>query len=153
LYFAEWGNNSIDKVAKANVFGNPTKFPVNSHPQDLVIGPDGFIYFTEPSAGKIGKISTAGTGLLEVTIPGAQPWGIAVGGDKRIWFTDNGGGRVGRVTTSLTGLALFNLPNTTDAPEFITSAPDGNLYVAENSGTSNIAQVQLDGTVTDVLVP
>jgi streptogramin lyase len=154
LYFAETGNNSIDKIAKTNVFGTATKFALTGAPQELVIGPDGFIYFTEPAAGKIGKISTTGTGLVEASIPGAtQPFGIAVGGDKHIWFTDTAGNRVGWVNTALTGGALFAMPAVGDAPVLITSAPDGKLYVAENGSDNNIAQVQLDGTITDVLVP
>src|SRR5207244_1470719 len=45
LYVAEAGNNSIDKIARADIFNPavPTKFPVGVAPQELVIGPNGFI--------------------------------------------------------------------------------------------------------------
>jgi streptogramin lyase len=155
LYFTENGNKSIDKIARSSFGGIATKFPVTGHPSELVLGPDGFIYFTEPdvATGKIGKIRTDGTGLVEVTIPGAtQPLGIAVGGDNHIWFTDLGGNHVGWVNTSLTGGAVFSMPAGSGAVDLITSAPDGNLYVGEGIGSSNIAQVRLDGTISNLTV-
>src|SRR5260221_2482715 len=64
LYFAERSNQSIDKKAIGPVTGGATKVALTGPPSELCYGNDGYIYFTEPTANKIGKIKTDGTGLV-----------------------------------------------------------------------------------------
>src|SRR6478752_912165 len=67
-----------------------------SQPISVTTGPDGNLWFTEYTAGKIGKMSPGGTVLAEYsvtgaagTLPGAHhPYGITTGADGNLWFTD-----------------------------------------------------------------
>lgn len=55
----------------------------------LTAGPDGALWFTEPGALKIGRMTTAGA-VQEFTLPSAvqDPDGIVAGPDGNLWFTD-----------------------------------------------------------------
>ena len=71
-----------------------------SEPYEITAGPDGNIWFTLPSAGKIGMVqvnSNPTTDTIALTsVPTTvettpQPVGIATGPDGNIWFTDSSG--------------------------------------------------------------
>ena len=67
---------------------------VNSNIEDLTVGPDGNLWFTDRGNTKsIGRITPSGT-ITETTTGLDQmvsmPNGITVGGDGRLWFTDEG---------------------------------------------------------------
>ena len=59
----------------------------NSVPEGITWGPDGNLWFTE-EAGKIARITTAGT-ITEYSTPaGVSPVDIALGADGNLWFTE-----------------------------------------------------------------
>ena len=60
------------------------------------------IWFTESSAGKIGKLDEASGTVTEYTIPtpDSGPRGIVAAIDGNIWFTEYNAGRIGRITRS-----------------------------------------------------
>ncbi|RKQ92789.1 ASPM-SPD-2-Hydin domain-containing protein [Solirubrobacter pauli] len=110
-----------------------------SDPAEIVLGPDGNLWFTE-RAGRIGRITPAGV-ITEFAVPtaGAQPTDITVGPDGHLWFTDPGAQRVGRITTSgvITELAVPTVPKD------ITVAA-GHLWY----GGSAVGRVTTSGVVT-----
>src|SRR5215210_6429185 len=70
-------------------FENPT---AAAQPQDLVLAPDGNIWFTERGANKIGRISAANPGTVdEYPTIGTAPDIITVGPDGKLWYTEAGG--------------------------------------------------------------
>src|SRR5690349_8794524 len=81
--------------------GDVKEFVAPSGPYGIIAGPDGALWFTEPTPGRIGRITTAGT----VTEPGTTgsgtgPQSIAAGPDGNLWVTLNTVGRIARVTTA-----------------------------------------------------
>src|SRR5947199_7105244 len=72
-----------------------------SVPTEIVVGPDGALWFTEFSGNKIGRVTTAGV-FTEFTVPTAssQPRGIVSGPDGALWFVEGAGNKVGRLTTA-----------------------------------------------------
>src|SRR5207249_1593639 len=54
--------------------------PLPPAPQGIVAGPDGALWYTDPSTNKIGRITTSG-GVTEFTVPtrASDPRGITVG--------------------------------------------------------------------------
>ncbi len=67
--------------------GSFTEYPLTSNgARGIVSGSDGALWFTEPTAGKIGRITTAGV-ITEYT---ASVWEIATGPDGALWYTENG---------------------------------------------------------------
>src|SRR5262245_26607128 len=84
-------------VARAQI----TEFPVptaGARPYTIVAGPDGNLWFTESSAGRIARITPDGA-ITEYPVPagtGSGPYGIAVGAEGDIWFTERFAGQIGR---------------------------------------------------------
>ncbi len=84
--------------------GTITEFPVpiaGSEPWGITLGPDGKMWFTDPGANKIGRITTSGT-VTEFLLPsggGSFPQRIASGRGNKVWFTEEIA-KIGRITTS-----------------------------------------------------
>jgi hypothetical protein len=90
------------------------------------------VWFTEYGAGKIGRITMAGT-IMEfaVTTPGSQPASIATGPDGNLWFTEDAGNQIGQMSQAGAMLAEFPIPTTGSGLNGITTGPDGNLWFTE----------------------
>ena len=86
--------------------------PVLASPADIAAGSDGNMWFTEPGANRIGRITP--TGVVTEFSAGISrrslPLGIAAGPDGNLWFTETGfcseegcvgGNRIGRITPSI----------------------------------------------------
>jgi virginiamycin B lyase len=78
-----------------------TEFPVptaNSGPSEVVLGPDGNVWFTEFNSGRVAQITPQGA-IQEFPTPSlnSTPYFIAVGSDGNIWFTEFETGKVGRI--------------------------------------------------------
>jgi streptogramin lyase len=116
-----------------------------SNPDQIVSGPDGNLWFTEPTADKIGRITPAGV-ITEFAVPtvAAEPNGIALGPDGNLWFTERDGDKVGKITTA--GV-ITEYPLTAGAgPQGIVAGADGNLWIAE-FGLGDIGVVSTAGAV------
>lgn len=116
---------------------------------ELSVGPDGNIWFTENTAHKIGRMTTTGiltefsTGLL----PGSALKGIVTGADGNMWFGDDNGPCFGKITMSG---AITEYPTglTGASPDYLTLAPDGNIWLTEFN-SSQIARISTNGAVTE----
>ena len=79
--------------------------PNGSRPHRLLVGPDGAIWFTEPS--RPGSFSRLGmNGVVQYfPIPNSntEPDAITLGQDGNIWFTESALGKVGRLTPDAFG--------------------------------------------------
>ena len=96
-------------------------------------GPDGNLWFNEPSFKKIGKISAVSDAIIEYNVSGylENLDGITAGPDGNIWFTEEEyGGRfgiIGKISPATGVLTEYSVP-TNYAPNSITAGPDGNLW-------------------------
>ena len=63
----------------------------NAEPSGITAGPDGALWFTECTTGKIGRITTTGA-VTEITLPNAAaspyPLAIVTGPDNNLWFVE-----------------------------------------------------------------
>jgi virginiamycin B lyase len=118
-------------------------------PSQITAGADGNMWFTEPMANKIGRITPAGV-VTEFALPtaGALPTAIASGADESLWFTEAGAAKIGRITTS-GAIREFTIPSGNAAIGII-AAPDGNVWFLE---PSKVGRITLTGTVTEIGVP
>jgi streptogramin lyase len=98
-------------------------------PQQLVLGPDGNIWFTEAGANLIGTITGTGA-ITEYTVPtaGAEPYGITAA-DGKLWFTESATGKVASLTTTGT----FSESGVFSTPEGIAAASDGTVWFTDPS--------------------
>jgi streptogramin lyase len=144
------GSVAVVSAATTKVEGYETteyKLGTGGQPtRGITVGPDGNLWFTEPMANRIGKITTGGV-ITEYTVKtGSEPVGIADGPDGKLWFTDHGSSKIGKITTS-GEVTEYKLPSGS-APEGIAAGPDGNLWFAEH-GTYNIGRITTEGVITE----
>jgi streptogramin lyase len=121
--------------------------------QNVAYGPDGNVWFTEPSNDKIGRITPLGVVTEFALADHAKPWDIAAGPDGNIWFTQQGnGGAIGRITP-LGAITQFSAGLTTSSnPAGIVAASDGNLYFSETAHHA-IGKISTTGTITEFSTP
>jgi streptogramin lyase len=105
----------------------------------LVTGADGNLWFTETSANRVGRMTTAGE-ITEFAVSGG-PRGIAAGPDGNLWFTETEANRIGRISTAGT-VEEFAIPTPDARPWGIAAGADGNIWFTEN-GASQIGKVIL----------
>jgi streptogramin lyase len=104
-----WGLVWTDKIERITPDGTVTDFPLPVHQPRMVptpeldplrmtltAGPDGNIWFTDPYANQIGRITPDGkVREYAVPTPNSFPAGITVGPDGNIWFTELGSNQIG----------------------------------------------------------
>ena len=125
----------------------------SSGPQGIAAGPDGALWFTEQTANKVGRMTTAGALTEFDAAPG--PFGITLGRDGALWFTQSGmalpgapsaPGLIGRLTAGGT-LDLFPLPpQTGESPNDIAVGPDGAIWITDGPVIARVGG-DLSGTV------
>src|ERR1700737_747988 len=88
-------------------------FPVlaGAGPHDVYPAPDGTVWFTAQSAGKLGRLDPkTGKSDLIALGPGAAPHGVIVGPDGAAWITEGGQNAIARVDPATRAVKLFPLP-------------------------------------------
>jgi streptogramin lyase len=132
-----------------------TEYPVPTPvagPTGIVLGADGNLWFTETTAGQIGRITPAGA-ITEFPTPtvdaGAQ--GITAGPDGNLWFAESRANKIGRITTAGTATE-FPLPGTNTGPLWIAAGADGKLWFTEFNA-NKIGRISTSGTVSTFSIP
>lgn len=125
-----------------------TEFTVptpNADLRDIVVGPDGALWFNETGVGKIGRITVDGV-ISEYNVQEAN-FGLAVGPDHNLWFTATD--KIGRLTPSgnltLFPITMAGSPVET-APIGIVAGPDGNMWFAD--AFSRVGKITMSGVTT-----
>src|SRR6201981_3183320 len=88
-------------------------FPVlaGAGAHDVYPAPDGAVWFTAQSAGKLGRLDPrTGKSDLIALGPGAAPHGVIVGPDGAAWVTEGGQNAIARVDPTTRAVKLFPLP-------------------------------------------
>jgi virginiamycin B lyase len=113
----------------------------NRMPVDIVAGADGNLWFNEPNASMIGRMSTSGTLIGEYpvsnTLQAGSLSGIALGSDNNVWFGDLNANFIAKIDTS-GNITEISLPTNT-SPALLTSGPDGNIWFSTASGVGKLA--------------
>ncbi len=139
-------------VARGQVI---TEFPVPSAfggALGITAGFDGNVWFTEQSANKIGRITTAGV-ITEFPLPvaGTKPARIITGPDGGLWFTETGRSFIGHINTAGSFMEI-PLSRSGDASRGITVGSDGAVWFAQNPG-NRIGRIGFEGVATAFLIP
>ena len=107
----------------------------------MTLGADGNVWFTQPHADKVGKITSGGY-ITEYPLPAAGvPLGIAAGADRNLWVTVVRAPVIYRMTPK-GDITPFPMPAKSMAA-FITAGPDGNLWFTEPNG--KVGRITTDG--------
>jgi streptogramin lyase len=162
LWFA-WGHY-IEEMSPAGTilksfYANIQDIPPgeNGFFMNVVVGPDGNIWFTDAyEANDIGRLDVTTGQVTAFPLPagfGAAA-DIIVGPDQNLWFTANGWypsppfSAIGRITTS-GNITIFQTPGRNRG---LTVGPDGNLWATEGD-LNQIIRMTLSGSVTAFAVP
>lgn len=147
------------EVEGGAVRGQATTFatPAGSRPDDLVLGTDGALWFTEPGTNAVGRVVPAprqpAITHAPLPTPGGAPSRIAVGPDDRVWFSAPGTRRIGRIDAAGQVVEL-PLPGTVGNPGDVAAAPDGALWFVERDGGRDaLGRITPAGEVTRAELP
>lgn len=125
-------------------------------PGGIVAGPDGNIWFTDPTEAKIGEINPTTLALNEFPIPSKNSGiaaGIAAGSDGNLWFTEPSQNAIDELNPQTRAVREFILPRGGSDPIGITAGPDGNLWFTEN-GTGMIGEINpTSGAISEFAAP
>jgi virginiamycin B lyase len=143
LWVTDPASNGIWRVAPG--CGSYAFFPLataNAGPQNITVGSNGALWFTEYNVDQIGEIftsATAGQSPTEFKVSAGAGLGVITSGsDNAIWFTETKSVKIGRMLT--TGqLSSETALTGVGQPYGIVNAPDGNFYIADQT-KSNIVQ-------------
>jgi streptogramin lyase len=136
----------------------PLSFGGSFGATSVTAGPDGNVWFTDPVAGTVGRITPAGQ-VTEFPTLGISGGSITAGPDGNLWFVNNvltvaGRPAVGRITPDgqVTGFAL---PDQFVQPNQITAGPDGNVWFTESIYPTGekVARITPTGQVTEFPIP
>lgn len=119
----------------------PTK-TANANPQQMILGPDGALWFTEERAAALGRVTAAG-GMSEYPLaPAASAYGLVVANDNNLYFTDPVNDAFGSftLTSAPPTVKEYPFPTASSSPAFLVLAPDNLLYATETTG-NNLAQI------------
>ena len=127
----------------------------SSTAQDIVLGPDGKLWFTENAVDKIGRVTPGNPPLIEefaVPTNFVEPLNITVGPDNKIWFSGkfNGAGGVGRMDPANPADTQGHGGYGVTGPRGIAAGPDGAIWLGDAIGGS---VVRIDpGTMNELAV-
>jgi virginiamycin B lyase len=106
---------------------------------DIVLGPDGKLWFAEKDASKVGRLTPGSPPVIDefpLPVGFTQPFNITVGPDNKIWATaTNGAPAVVRIDPSnpadFVGTGGYGLSG---SPAGIAAGPDGKIWLGSQGG-------------------
>jgi virginiamycin B lyase len=158
LWFTmEAGDGAIGRMTTSGVHTNSFPLPPCSGsscsssvpPVDqIVLGPNGNLWFTMTRSNAIGQMNTAGgMAIYPIDTPDSHPEGLTVGPDGRLWFTEANFNGIGAIDVGGTDVD-WALPTSGSGPSDITDGPDGALWFTE-SLTNKVGRITTTGVVTN----
>ncbi len=149
FYAATGPPNAIVKMTPGGTF-TPYAMPTLGEIADnMVLGPDGEIWFSDMGTRSIGTIATNGTITEYPLAMGAIPTNITVGPDGNLWFSDNSGA-IGRITTSGSVQEFTSGLQSGADPDAIAPGPDGNVWFTDQYGNQRaIGRVTPSGQISE----
>ena len=111
--------------------------PPGTHPHDVAPAPDGTVWYTAQSTGKLGRLDPETGKTTEVPLgDGSSPHGVIVGPDGAAWVTDSGLNAIVRVDQGTSAVRVFRLPASTGYTNLNTATFDrrGVLWFTGQNG-------------------
>jgi virginiamycin B lyase len=111
--------------------------PAGSRPHDVAVAPDGSVWYTAQSTGKLGRLDRRTGRTEEIELgAGSAPHGVIVGPDDAPWITDGGLNAIVRVDPSSREVRVFPLPENRPSANLNTAVfdPSGTLWFTGQSG-------------------
>jgi hypothetical protein len=130
-----------NRIVRVTPSGQQTSFvlPPERAPNDITVGPDGALWFTELLSNSIGRLTTGGE-YSSCQLPNAsanpRPYGITAGPDGAIWFTERQAAAVGRLSGNCAPQPLAAVTTDTVGPRLSALTLTPRSFHAASSGAS-----------------
>jgi virginiamycin B lyase len=122
-----WFVDQRDLIGRMTTAGVVTEFALDdtaANPEQMVVGLDGALWFTEPGSAKLGRITTAGA-ITKYDLPeGSYPRGLVEHPQGTFWVALGNSSQIARVTIP-GGLELFDCSG---KPWRISADAAGNIW-------------------------
>lgn len=137
--FGERGGGGIAHISPSGTTTVVHRVPSNNRlgaprfgAADMVLGPDGNLWFASIVHDRIGRVTPSGdvTWFTAGITPNSGPADIVQGPDGNLWFTEVFAARIARITPS-GNVTEFRIP-TGGEPDGLAVGPDGNLWFADS---------------------
>src|SRR5438270_12060713 len=103
--------SAVGAMANAKMATQTSTVLAGAGAHDVCPAPDGAVWFTAQSAGKLGRLDPrTGKSDLIALGPDAAPHGVIVGPDGAAWVTEGGQNAIARVDPATRAVKLFPLP-------------------------------------------
>jgi virginiamycin B lyase len=149
IWFTDFNSDSIGRYTVST--GTFTQYFVppgpegDPNPLDVVVGPDGIVWFTPSFENFVGRLDPQSGVVTEIPTVG-DPRNITVAVNGTVWFTELLEDRIGRLDPATNQVTEFQLAADVE-PVDIAPAPDGSLWFTQ-SRAGNIARITTEGVVT-----
>jgi virginiamycin B lyase len=129
---------SYSATVRPAATGIPKLFPTttgSSGPEQITVGPDQNLWFTEFGANQVAQITTAGA-ITEIkpTTASSNPRGIAGGPNGWVWYTEYSNNQVGYLKPGGGPFGEYMLSSSYYDPGIMRLGPDGNLWISSLGG-------------------
>jgi streptogramin lyase len=119
-------------------------------------GPDGNVWFTDPVAGTVGRITPTGQ-VTEFSTPINSPSAITAGPDGNLWFASSVttfAGKIGRITPA-GQITTFGLPDSFVSIAALSAGPDGNVWFTDSIYPTGerVGRITPTGQITEFTIP
>ena len=116
----------------------------NSSPHDIVVGPDGTVWFTEINTNKIGMFNPDTKEFKEHDIPtmSSRPHGLVTDESGNVWFTEVGAGQIGKLDMQTQTITEYSTPTANSGPHTPIFADQNTLWFTEQ-GASQIGKLDV----------
>ena len=185
VWFTEFGSGKLGTIDRSGTMTETSRFspaewrpvlrvppPGDQHasitPLDVIVRPDGAVWFTEPTRHRIGRYMNGNLTFYHAPTMGA-PLMLASGPDGSLWFTETVSGWIGKFENGT--FAEFTAPNAafnpisidksvlfdTIMPARLAVRGDGTVYFTKNwpiaSGDSQIGKLDKAGKIRYLQTP
>lgn len=126
--------------------GELTEFPTDPSvtPYDVIVAPDGMVWFTDNNEGQIGRFDPSTGTFLMVNVDG-YPRQINLSSDGAVWFTERFTPQaVGRIDPATLAVSLFAMDG---GPEDIAPGANGTMWVTRSTA-GDVVQIDPSGAIT-----
>ena len=120
--------------------------PTANVPTDITAGPDGNMWFADPTHNLVGRVTIDGT-VSTFTVPGS-PADIVAGPDGNLWVAESSGGKVAIVSTAGAVTTEVPVSGSGSGPTNLAVAPGGGTVWYVDGNQVGAALVAVPHTVT-----
>jgi len=135
LFFTEYDGNRIGALRLIGTQWTFKEFIIptpNSRPVDIAVDNEGYVWFTESAADRIGRLnSTDGTFTEYLVLEGSRPWGITADSRGFIWFTMSEARKIAKLDPRSGLCESFQVPIARSKPRNIKVDSWGSVWFTE----------------------